>query len=242
MFECPTCKKTYESKNAFSSHWGLVCKPGARGILKGESHPKFGKKGRNGYTTRDWSLISFDNLKSVQRRKRLLEECNYSCTSCGFSKTRECGGTILEVDHIDGDHMNNSRENLRVLCPNCHALTPNFRNWGRSSKEKTSKRLRKGNTGFTAAQEEKNNLLKEFERAKSDFQQNFVNKVMEFYESGKVNFSEYGWVQILADHLNESPQVIGRRVRTLLPDFYAKNCFSRSYVHLLKQKTNEIYS
>jgi len=32
--------------------------------------------------------------------------------------------------------------------PNCHAMTPNFRNWGRTSKHKTSKCLRKGNKGF----------------------------------------------------------------------------------------------
>lgn len=30
----------------------------------------------------------------------------------------------LELDHIDGEHYNNEFENLRILCPNCHALTP----------------------------------------------------------------------------------------------------------------------
>lgn len=32
----------------------------------------------------------------------------------------------LDVDHIDGDLHNNTLENLRFLCPNCHRLTPNF--------------------------------------------------------------------------------------------------------------------
>lgn len=33
----------------------------------------------------------------------------------------------LELDHIDGDPMNNVLANLRLLCPNCHAQTPTYR-------------------------------------------------------------------------------------------------------------------
>ena len=29
----------------------------------------------------------------------------------------------LALDHVDGDHTDNRLENLRILCPNCHALT-----------------------------------------------------------------------------------------------------------------------
>ena len=38
------------------------------------------------------------------------------------------GHVPLEIDHIDGDAENNIETNLRVLCPNCHSLTPHFRN------------------------------------------------------------------------------------------------------------------
>ena len=45
-----------------------------------------------------------------------------------------CGGTEwqgqpipLELDHINGQHSDNRLENLRVICPNCHALTENYR-------------------------------------------------------------------------------------------------------------------
>lgn len=33
----------------------------------------------------------------------------------------------LELDHIDGNNENNNLSNLRLLCPNCHALTPTYR-------------------------------------------------------------------------------------------------------------------
>ena len=39
----------------------------------------------------------------------------------------------LQLDHIDGDRSNNELGNLRLLCPNCHALTDTYcgRNIGR---------------------------------------------------------------------------------------------------------------
>lgn len=32
----------------------------------------------------------------------------------------------LEVDHISGDFTDNRPQNLRFLCPNCHATTPTY--------------------------------------------------------------------------------------------------------------------
>ena len=34
----------------------------------------------------------------------------------------------LELHHIDGNNKDNSLSNLQLLCPNCHALTNNYRN------------------------------------------------------------------------------------------------------------------
>ena len=47
---------------------------------------------------------------------------------------RECGLTQwngkpipLELHHINGDSTDNRIENIRILCPNCHAQTPTYR-------------------------------------------------------------------------------------------------------------------
>ena len=58
----------------------------------------------------------------------LVEEAGFKCTECGWDKINLTTGKCpLEVDHIDGDSTNNLRENLQVLCRNCHSLTPTFK-------------------------------------------------------------------------------------------------------------------
>jgi len=67
-------------------------------------------------------------------RRYLLEQASYQCTQCGWSERNVHTNTIpLEIDHINGDWQNNGPENLRVLCPNCHALTPTHRGANRGS-------------------------------------------------------------------------------------------------------------
>ena len=102
----------------------------------------------NQFTGKDWSKVEWEKLGKVPRRQRLLEEAGFRCSRCGWNETRDNGVCPLEIDHIDGNHKNNSKDNLRVLCPNCHALTPNFRNWGRKGKRKDSSRFRAGNIGY----------------------------------------------------------------------------------------------
>jgi 5-methylcytosine-specific restriction endonuclease McrA len=69
---------------------------------------------------------------SKHLKKYLGEKFGNRCFECGWSERHPVTGVIpLEIDHIDGNAENNSEPNLRLLCPNCHALTPFYKNLNR---------------------------------------------------------------------------------------------------------------
>jgi hypothetical protein len=74
---------------------------------------------------------------SQHLRKYLSGKFGNKCSLCGWAKEHPITGVIpLEVDHIDGDAENNLEINLRLLCPNCHALTPFYKNLNRGNGRK----------------------------------------------------------------------------------------------------------
>lgn len=77
---------------------------------------------------------------SVVRGSRLLKrliDAGLKARCCEGCHREEWEGKPipLELDHVNGDPTDNRLENLRVLCPNCHALTETYcgRNRGRRS-------------------------------------------------------------------------------------------------------------
>ena len=60
-------------------------------------------------------------------RRYLREIFSNCCSVCSIDKHN--GKEItLEVDHIDGNHTNNTVDNLRLICPNCHSQTSTYKN------------------------------------------------------------------------------------------------------------------
>ncbi|MFG2503995.1 HNH endonuclease signature motif containing protein [Streptomyces rubiginosohelvolus] len=45
------------------------------------------------------------------------------CDECGTGPVWHGSPITLEIDHVNGDWNDDRAENLRLLCPNCHAVT-----------------------------------------------------------------------------------------------------------------------
>ena len=50
------------------------------------------------------------------------------CDECGIGDTWQGKRLVREIDHINGDRLDNRLENLRFPCPSCHGQTRSFSN------------------------------------------------------------------------------------------------------------------
>lgn len=69
---------------------------------------------------------NWDELSYESKRRRVELEQNHKCARCCLD-TWMGEKIILEYEHKDGNHFNNSRDNVECLCPNCHSQTPTWR-------------------------------------------------------------------------------------------------------------------
>lgn len=103
-------------------------------------------------------ILGIDRSK-IPLEKILVKNSSYSCSSSlrirlikrGIfeKKCYMCNNTLwlgheipLELEHKNGDKRDNRLENLTLLCPNCHALTPTYRGRNISNTKVKQKKLR----------------------------------------------------------------------------------------------------
>jgi len=72
-------------------------------------------------------------------KKRILKNklIPYKCNECGIEAIWNGKELCLQLDHINGINNDNRKENLRFLCPNCHAQTEGYA--GKNKKHKIKK-------------------------------------------------------------------------------------------------------
>lgn len=74
-------------------------------------------------------LLGHDAHESIRSfvRKYLYQTRGEKCEQCGWCVVHPTlGYSPLTIDHIDGNPRNSRIDNLRILCPNCHALTNTY--------------------------------------------------------------------------------------------------------------------
>ena len=100
----------------------------------GQAHQR-GKQARNRLLPEDVFVLRTPEQGRSDTRlliRALLESgVEYKCEVCGMGPEWMGKPLKFQIDHKDGQFWNNTKSNLRFICPNCHVQTDS---WGSKNK------------------------------------------------------------------------------------------------------------
>lgn len=90
------------------------------------------KRGKPKINLDDITSGNYPHFQTYKLKNRLVKAgiLKNVCSECGISEWMQ-KPLNMELDHIDGNRTNHRIENLRMLCPNCHAQTDTYRSKNR---------------------------------------------------------------------------------------------------------------
>lgn len=85
---------------------------------------------RNTISDNEWFKKDTRRGGASSKKRLYRSGVKEECIGCGLGPEWNGKPITLQLDHIDGDKFNNLKENLQILCPNCHTQTHTYANNG----------------------------------------------------------------------------------------------------------------
>jgi 5-methylcytosine-specific restriction endonuclease McrA len=103
------------------------------------------------YATRleEWKktgIVTTINCPTFLRR-HVFEEQGGKCAKCGIADWQG-KSIVLELEHKNGNGDDHSRDNIELLCPNCHSQTPTYKGANRGKGRHSRKERYKAGKSF----------------------------------------------------------------------------------------------
>lgn len=114
-----------------------------------EYRKKMADNARKANSMREYKPKPICELKTPAAIKKVLIYYRWNkCEECNWDKKNCKWVCPIQMHHIDWNPSNNTEENLKLLCPNCHSLTDNYMNmWKKNNtwfiNDRTRERYRK---------------------------------------------------------------------------------------------------
>lgn len=147
MNKCKKCSKEFQPSKGLINYCSMSCRNSRsrpesvrrkiseavkkKGYLQSEewlNNVKLANQGEEKIKKTKQTWVKKRNYESahIGSLKKWYLEDNQNCEKCGISEWNGLSIT-LEVHHMDSDANNNTFDNFKALCPNCHSQTAGWR-------------------------------------------------------------------------------------------------------------------